>query len=420
MRQLLVIFLLAVTGGMTLAEENRIDQRLPEAPELAQPGPYTVGVRTVDLLYADRPDVLTGPQARYDRPLRLEIWYPAEPETANTSGPYPNVQMANSTATVTLHGQAVRDAAPNQAEGPFPLVIISHGYPGNRYLLSPFGEHLASQGYVVASIDHFESTYENKLGFTSTLANRSPDQLFVLDRIAAISGEGDGFLSGLVDAENSAIIGYSMGGYGAVISAGAGLSQAAMDSGMAPPTALDALAASSDAYRAASDPRLKAAVAIAPWGAQLGLWDATGLAGIEIPLLVIGGTQDEISDYASGIRRIFEGAVNTDRYMLSFQGAGHNAAAPMPPPAEALQQGGPGSPYEHYADFVWPNVRMNNIAQHFLTAFLGLTLKADDSMARYLDLASSPWTEPAEDRTWPGFAPRTTRGLVVEHLPSGR
>jgi len=420
MRQLLVILLLAVTGGMTLAQDNRIDQRLPDAPELAQPGPHPVGVRTLDLLYADRPDVLTGPQARYDRPLRLEIWYPAETGGADTGSPYADVQMANSTATVTLHGLALRDAAPDHASGPFPLVIISHGYPGNRYLLSPFGEHLASHGYVVASIDHFESTYENKLGFASTLANRSPDQLFVLDRIAALAGERDSFLAGLVHAENSAIIGYSMGGYGAVISAGAGLSQAAMDSGMAPPGALDALAANADVYQAAHDPRLKAAVTIAPWGAQLGLWDVAGLAGIQMPLFVIGGTQDEISDYAGGIRHIFEGAVNAERYMLSFQGAGHNAAAPMPPPTEALQQGGPGSPYEHYADFVWSNVRMNNIAQHFLTAFLGLTLKADGSMARYLDVDSGPWTEPAGDRTWPGFAPRTTRGLVVEHFPADR
>ena len=54
------------------------------------------------------------------------------------------------------------------------------------------------------------------------------------------------------------------------------------------------------------------------------------------------------------------------------------------------------------------------------TAFFGLTLKGDTGMARYLDLASGPWTEPAGDRDWAGFGPRTTRGLVVEHLPASR
>jgi predicted dienelactone hydrolase len=60
---------------------------------------------------------------------------------------------------VTLSGRAARDAAP--AEGEFPLVIISHGYPGNRFLLSHLGENLASKGYVTVSIDHPDSTYDD-------------------------------------------------------------------------------------------------------------------------------------------------------------------------------------------------------------------------------------------------------------------
>ncbi len=51
----------------------------------------------------------------------------------------------------------------------FPLVILSHGYPGNRYLLSHFGENLASKGYVVTSIDHTGSTYADQAAFGSTL-----------------------------------------------------------------------------------------------------------------------------------------------------------------------------------------------------------------------------------------------------------
>ena len=43
-------------------------------------------------------------------------------------------------------------------------------------------------------------------------------------------------------------------------------------------------------------------------------------------------------------------------------------------------------PFDHYADAVWDNVRMNNIAQHFVTAFLGQYVKGDNEMAPYLDL----------------------------------
>ena len=56
---------------------------------------------------------------------------------------------------------------------------MSHGYPGNRYLLSHLCENLASKGFVVVSIDHKESTYDDQQRFASTLYNRPLDQLFV-------------------------------------------------------------------------------------------------------------------------------------------------------------------------------------------------------------------------------------------------
>lgn len=411
MRWRLAMTLLMGLGGAAMAADNRIDTQRPDAPELAAPGPYTTGVRTLDLVHADQPNVLGG--GTYDRPLTVEVWYPADLKGGAPGGDYADVQLANSDKKITLHGQAVRDATPLSTDGPYPLVILSHGFPGNRFLIGHFGENLASKGYVVASVDHFESTYENQLGFASTLANRSPDQLFVLDEMA----RAEGFLAGMVDGENSAIIGYSMGGYGAVLSAGAGLAPAAAQMGMASSEALAGLMAGSDAYADHLDPRVKAVVAVAPWGAQVGLWDEAGLAGVRMPLLVMGGTLDEVSNYEAGIRRIFEGAVNAERSLLTFQGAGHNAAAPMPPPMEATS-GGPGSPFEHYADFVWDNVRMNNVAQHFVTAFLGLHLKGDEAMAPYLDVDGGDWNEPAGDRVWAGFGERTTRGLVFERPKS--
>ena len=61
--------------------------------------------------------------------------------------------------------------------------------------------------------------------FSSTLVNRAKDQLFVIDEMAR-RGEGEGFLNGLLDADTTAIVGYSMGGYGALNAAGAGYSEA--------------------------------------------------------------------------------------------------------------------------------------------------------------------------------------------------
>ena len=72
---------------------------------------------------------------------------------------------------------------------------------------------------------------------------------------------------------------------------------------------------------------------------------------------------------------------------------------------------------------------MNNVTQHFVTAFLDLHLKGEAEKARYLDLvpdsADAVWDR-AEDGTpneadsyWAGFPERTARGLRFETLAHG-
>jgi len=417
MRVLIVALVWCALGGVVMAQANRIDTVLPDAPELAVRGPHSVGVRTLTVTSPDRLDVLNGAGSDaplYDRPLVLEIWYPADLQGQQPGTTYTDVPLVDGVTRIALEGQAVRDAAPLQGRPAAPLVIVSHGYPGNRFLLSHFGEHLASKGYVVAAIDHFESTYDNQLGFASTLMHRSPDQLFVLDAIADEAADPASFLNAIVDPDRTAIIGYSMGGYGALISAGAGVSEASTQLGFAPAGGnLAALQAGTPAYEAQRDPRLKAIIAIGPWGFNAGFWDARGLTGITIPTLFMAGSLDQVSGYDPGVRTLYQSAVNAERYLLTFDNAGHNAAAPMPAPIESQTGAVPDSPFGHYADAVWSTQRMNNIAQHFATAFLDTHLRDDPSQRRYLDVTQS--AEPFGEQDWPGFAPNTARGLRLEH-----
>ena len=288
----------------------------------------------------------------------------------------------------TLVGRAVRDAVPTRDGRPFPLVIISHGYPGNRFLMSHLGENLASKGYVVVSIDHTDSTYDDQKAFASTLYNRPLDQLQVLREMARLSSPGSGsFLDGLVDATRTGVVGYSMGGYGLVNAIGGGFSDAAVTMAAAPPQRLLAeRAASSPAYRQTLDTRIKAAIAIGPWGMQAGFWDAEGLAGIRTPVLFVAGSADDVSGYEKGTRALFERAVNAERYLLTFVNANHNAAAPYPAPAEIMSGPAGVNAYAHYADPVWDTTRMNNILQHFATAHFDRYLKADAAKASYFDV----------------------------------
>ena len=213
--------------------ENRIDTQLPSAPELAAYGELTVGVRQMEMVNPNQINILAiDPQTekpaewpRYDRPLTVEVWYPAAQGAKGDTTL--KAYLRDGTTEVSLEGQAVRDADIVSPDSPYPLVLISHGYPGNRFLLSHLAENLASKGYVVASIDHTDSTYRTQAAFGSTLVNRSLDQLFVLQQMADLAAAG-GPMHGLYDANNTGLIGYSMGGYGAVITAGGGVTEASV------------------------------------------------------------------------------------------------------------------------------------------------------------------------------------------------
>ena len=424
----------AVTQSM--AQENRIDAVRPDAPELAPYGDLEIGVRTIDLVNKDQVDILKvepgKDQPRYDRPLKVEVWYPAAAGGAPT--PYEGVFLRDGETKVTLHGKALRDAEPRAMgdDNPYPLAIISHGYPGNRFLLSHLAENLASKGYVVASIDHKDSTYDDQGKFGSTLVNRPLDQKFVLNEIARLSEEDGHFLNGLVDAEKTAIIGYSMGGYGAVISAGAGVTETAVGFEWgAPEKTLAVNQAGSETHNALPDERVKAVVAFAPWGMERGFWDEDALAKIQKPIFYVAGSVDDVSGYEKGVKKIYEGTINADTWLLTFENANHNAAAPMPAPAESWKKSEKlgWAPFDHYADPVWDTVRMNNIAQHFVTAFLGKYLKEDEAMNAYLEVvpeaqsgvyaANEDGTFKPEHTYWKGFADRTAKGLTLSHRMAG-
>lgn len=410
------------------ASANPIDQVRPDAPELAPYGSYSVGVQTLNVTNPGQIDILAVTETEtpeYHRPLRLEVWYPSM-ASSTAEGTY-TITLRDGQTEATITGRATRDATPLTGNR-FPLVILSHGYPGNRYLMTHLGENLASKGYVAVSIDHTDSTYSDQAAFGSTLYNRPLDQRFVVDAMDNM----DGPLGDIIDAMNTAVVGYSMGGYGALIYGGAGVTQASTEySWGAPNGLLERHLAGSDTHEALMDPRLKAIIAIGPWGRNAGFWDTTGAAGLRIPTLFMAGSVDDVSVYEA-MRSMFEESTGTDRHLLTFENANHNAAAPIPAPMEAWKpvETLDFIPFDHYADAVWDSVRMNNIAQHFATAFLDLHLKGDGEKARFLDLTPNAIEgvialddngKPTEDHTyWEGFRPRTAVGLRFETRKSGQ
>ena len=366
------------TVSMTFAQQNQIDFIHPLAPKFAQFGKLDIGVRTIEVSSPDAVDVLSTPRggetAFYDRRLTVEVWYPADLAGGEPGGTYEAITR-NPQITATLQGRAARNAAALVELGPYPLIIISHGYPGNRYLLSHAGENLASKGYVVASIDHKESTYEDQQSIASTLYNRPIDQRTVLNSMAALSEDIESPFYSLVDSENTGIIGYSMGGYGLVNNLGGGFSEQSVNGFISPPNGLlETHSTNSPNFRDRLDVRIKAGLLVAPWGMNAGFWTETDLAGITVPSFYIAGDQDTVAGYDNGTKKIYEGAVNSERYLLTYLGAGHNAGAPISLPME-LDNEENAEPATHYRDDNWDNVEMNNIMDHFATIWFDKHLK---------------------------------------------
>jgi hypothetical protein len=90
---------------------------------------------------------------------------------------------------------------------------------------------------------------------------------------------------------------------------------------------------------------------------------------------------------------VFEHAVHSDRCLLVFENANHNVGG-NPPPPEVM---GDFVTREHFDEPVWRKDRIVAINQHFVTAFLDLYLKGDESRRAYLH----PVVERSNDGKWP-------------------
>jgi predicted dienelactone hydrolase len=345
-----------------------------DAPELAALGPHAVGVRTLTLVDREAADVVAP---HHDRALQVDLWYPAiavhGAKPAIYSGSLP-AEQPGPPAAFTVPGVAVRDAKPDG--GHYPLVIVSHGRSNATAALSWLTENLASKGYVVAAIRHADLPRTEALEGPEILLRRPLDIAFVTRSLQESLAREQ-----LVDPERTALIGYSMGGYGVLIDAGAALDPQGGPCKWVPGGALLPYASGGPLQASTLVAHLLAVVAIAPWGGSVGAWGNTGLSGIKAPLFLIAGDRDHTVDYPSGARSIFDSASGAQRYLLTYKGAGHALGLGPAPPTMR------GSTWDisWFEDPVWRKDRIVAINLHMITAFLDRYVQGNESRAAYLD-----------------------------------
>ncbi len=179
----------------------------PRAGEAAyaEHGPYEVGVTTVEL--SDR---------------KMEVWYPVDPADIGTAprDEYFIRDYVSSSLDALIPPEIdppyVTDATrgvPASPEGPFPLVIFSHGFASYRVQSTALTTHLASWGFVVISPDYLERGLKSVLGEPPPV--RRMDTAVADEAIEAAksaSAAPGNLLEGTVNATRVFPIGHSAGG----------------------------------------------------------------------------------------------------------------------------------------------------------------------------------------------------------------
>jgi dienelactone hydrolase len=279
-----------VSRAMTATQATRAPSRFGvDAPELAPLGEFAVGVRTLKLVQHSQADVLAfdatrGTAPERDRDLTVDLWYPAQPSARANPVTYSAAFPAEPPAppaAFSVPGIATRDA--KALGGGYPLVIVSHGYSNSPAAMTWLTENLASKGYVVAAIRHEDPPITDPAGFPQPLLRRPLDIAFVANSLRISLGAEH-----LVDPTRVALIGYSMGGYGVLTSAGASLDPKGGAAKFVPGGLLLPYTANGARRDQVLVKDLRAVVAISPaGGGPLAAWGGDGMRTINVPLLLI-------------------------------------------------------------------------------------------------------------------------------------
>ncbi len=366
----------------------------PFADGYALHGPYWVGT-TEFIIDRDA-----------ERPIPLLVWYPA----LNADGAeeavtyeYQAKWVPGPDFTPIVYGHALRNAPPDAAGAPYPVLMLSPGFGTNPASYSNLAEHTASHGFVVLAPDHKEGVYLMEENIfkdlpVSTVENPS-DIVRTLDYAETLTASG-GALDGMIDLERVAVAGHSSGGQAALAVGGARLDLAAFN-------------ARCEAARAEGDPNAWLCVPLEPFEAEIaslagldsmpeGLWPSwgdkrvdaiiamasdsylygqAGLAEITVPLLAMGGTADTGTPIEWGILPVFEHTSSKQKALVLFENAEHGIFANSCASSPWLVDIGLGF---QCADPIWDRLRSNDLINHFTTAFLLATLKNDAEAAAAL------------------------------------
>jgi dienelactone hydrolase len=213
----LSLFVLILALGLTACSTDTGSGAgpVPPAPlsgSYRDVGPFEAGVTTLTL---------------NDR--MVEVWYPVD--RAATAGLEPDPYFIRDELSEELDSLLPDDVNPPFATaayrdarasgGPFPLVVFAHGSSSYRNQSTFMTTHLASWGFVVASVDYLERGLRRQIDLDGSLTPDPELDDVVLTRMVVMlladENSRDGsLLQGRVSTDQIAITGHSAGGATAI------------------------------------------------------------------------------------------------------------------------------------------------------------------------------------------------------------
>lgn len=218
---------------------------------------------SVTLARAAEPAIIHGPA-------------PTEESITAPTGPFEIDRETVPRSTVEGFGGGTIYYPTDTSEGTFSAVTIAPGYTAGQETLAWLGPRLASQGFVVFTIDTIT---------TSDRPDARAEQLAAsLDYLTGSSEVQD-----RIDPARLGVMGHSMGGGGAL--------QAALD-----------------------DPGLKAAIPMTPWNT------VKDFSGVRTPTMIIGAQHDTVAPVAQHSEPFYESLPDDPgKAYLELAGASHFA-----------------------------------------------------------------------------------------------
>ena len=259
------------TGAETTPTESKT-----ATPDYSERGPFAVGIITLTL--AD------------ERPV--DVWYPAGDEATqgvarfshNLNDPWPESIRSKVPVVDDIVVNAYPDVA-GSSDGPFPVIVESHGFAGTRRDEALTYAHLASWGFVVVAPEHLERNRATVVGQAAEFVELDDSAVIsaALQLVEQENAREGSPLEGVVDTARLAVDGLSAGG------------RAALEYAMSTP--------------------VDAVIGRAPAGPEV-------LDAINAPILIIASDRDVLVDLP-GIEMTYEQLTGPRRLAVILNG-GHN------------------------------------------------------------------------------------------------